>query len=111
IQFTDAKTVDELTKGVTTYSGVNVNPFLTGLYLGGDVISFSEPADPNGKINGVQINGGYSSGLPIDPHVIVTRSRSLLGRKSTIQPSSTHLKRLFHFDYMNLLKGKSKCLW
>ena len=71
LQITDADSVSDLHGSATAYGASGG----AGPSVGVDVISFSKPNDPNGKINGIQISGGGGAGF--DVHVSQTITKPL----------------------------------
>ena len=77
LQYTNRETIHDL-HGPATYIGASGGP---SWYVGGDVISFSPPANPSAEIDGVQLVAGVGFGL--DVHVLVSNTKRVGTNHST----------------------------
>ncbi len=83
VQITNRDTVYDL-YGPATYVGASVGD---GLYVGGDVISFSDASDPNSTIDGIQLTGGVGIGL--DTHIIESNTKPVGKQNEKLNNAST----------------------
>ena len=87
LQITDADSVSDLHGSATAYGASGG----AGPSVGVDVISFSKPNDPNGKINGIQISGGGGAGF--DVHVSQTITKLLCKLPRMPRPGCIEVSR------------------